>query len=251
MIVYSMGSYKMVLMVFLQLQGTVSKLREDIQKLRSDLVQEHRKLVDAEESKIKANEEAKDAAAKLEESHKNVEKLVQEKMKIEMELKIKKQEYQLLSAMQEEDKVLNQFLKMKVDEKEKEIKSLIEELQMKESGLQFATQELQTQQEKLSKARKKLKKKHKEVMQLQKEKEELACSYNIEMERVSKLVQITSTLTSDREGMKVTSRVIHQLDSHTEGHNDILITTSQRTSVKNLDQAESPVCIKQITYCLQ
>ena len=161
--------------------------------------------MDAEESKIKANKEARDAAAKLEESHENVQKIVQEKRKLEMELKVKERECQLLCAMQEKDEEFNQFLKMKVDEKEKEIKSLKEELQMKESGLQLATQELQTQQEKLSKARKKLKKKHREVMQLQKEKEELACSYNSEMERVSKLVQITSSLTSDKEEMKVTS----------------------------------------------
>ena len=157
--------------------------------------------MDAEESKNKANKEARDAAAKLEESHENVQKIIQEKKKLEMELKVKERECQLLCAMQEKDEEFNQFLKIKVDEKEKEIKSLKEELQMKESGLQVAMQKLQTQQDKLSKARKKLKKKHKEVMQLQKEKDELACSYNSEMERVK---QITSSLTSDKEEMKVT-----------------------------------------------
>ena len=161
--------------------------------------------MDAEESKNKANKEARDAAAKLEESHENVQKTIQEKKKLEMELKVKERECQLLCAMQEKDEEFNQFLKMKVYEKEKDIKSLKEGLQMKETGLQFAVQELQTQQEKLSKAQKKLKKKHLEVMQLQKENGELACSYNSEMERVSKLVQITSSLTSDKEEMKVTS----------------------------------------------
>ena len=140
-----------------------------------------------------------------------------------MELKVKKREYDLLSAMQEEreydllsamqeeDEVFNRFIKIKVDEKEKEIKTLKEELEGKEIDLQVAMQKFQTQQEKLSKARKTLKQKRKQVMQLQKEKEDLACSYNSARERVSKLEQITSSLTSDKEEMKVTSivRVIH------------------------------------------
>ena len=50
--------------------------------------------------------------------------------------------------------------------------------------------------------KKKLKKKREKVMQLQREKEELAWSYNVEKEQVSKMVQI---LTSDKEEMKVGS----------------------------------------------
>ena len=69
-------------------------------------------------------------------------------------------------------------------------------------NLNSALQEIQTQQEELSKVQEKLKKKREKVMQLQREKEELAWSYNVEKEQVSKMVQI---LTSDKEEMKVGS----------------------------------------------
>ena len=47
-----------------------------------------------------------------------------------------------------------------------------------------------------------MKKQHKQVMQLHREKEELTCSYNIEKEQVSKIVQL---LVSDKEEMQVRS----------------------------------------------
>ena len=76
------------------------------------------------------------------------------------------------------------------------------ELKKKESELQTAMQEVGTMKEKLSQAQQELKKQHKEVMQLHRAKEELACSYNIEKEQVSKIVQL---LVSDKEEMQVTS----------------------------------------------
>ena len=184
-------------------------LHEELQKLRADLKQGHRKLVDAEErlrqsqeSKVKANEKACEAVTKLEDLHENVEKIVQEKKNLEMELEVKKRECQVLCAMQEEDEVSNQFLKMKVDKKQEEIKNLRDELQSRNGELQSAVQEAQNRQKELSQARKELKKQHEQVMQLQMEKEELAWSYNIEKEQVSKIVQL---LVSDKEEMQVTS----------------------------------------------
>ena len=106
--------------------------------------------------------------------------------------------------MQEKDEALNQFLQKRIDKKRKKIKSLKEELQKKKGELQSALQEVQTRQEELTQARKELTKKHTEVIQLQREKEDLARSHNIEKEQVSKLVQITFALTSDKEEMKVT-----------------------------------------------
>ena len=180
-----------------------------MQKLRGDLKQTHKKLVDVEEhlgqsqeSKVKANEEASEAVTKLKELHENVQKIAQEKSILEMELKVRRRECEVLSAMQEEDEVSNQFLKMKVAKKEEEIKSLKKELQSMDSELQSALQEVQTQQEELSRAQNKLKKHHEQVIQLQKEKEKLAWSYNIEKERVSKIVQL---LVSDKEEMQVRS----------------------------------------------
>ena len=155
----------------------------------------------SQESKVKANERAREAVTKLEELHENVEKISEEKSNLEKELKIKERECELLSAMQEKD-AYNQVLQKKVDKKRKKIRSLKEKLQRKENELQSAMQEIQTRQEELSQAQNELKKQHKQVMQLQKEKEELACSYNIEKEQVSKIVQL---LVSDKEEMQVRS----------------------------------------------
>ena len=156
----------------------------------------------SQESEVKANEEASEAVTKLKELHENVEKIAQEKSNLEMELKVQRRECEVLSAMQEEDEISNQFLKMKLAKKEEEIKSLKVELQSMDSELQSALQKVQTRQEELSRAQNKLKKQHEQVIQLQKEKEELAWSYNIEKEKVSKIVQL---LVSDKEEMQVTS----------------------------------------------
>ena len=160
------------------------------------------RLRQSQESKVKANERANEAVTRLEELHENVQKIAQEKSNLEMELKVQRRECELLSAMQEEDEVSNQFLKMKVAKKEEEIKSLKKELQSMDSELQSALQEVQTRQEELSRAQNKLKKHHEQVIQLQKEKEELAWSYNIEKKQVSKIVQL---LVSDKEEMQVRS----------------------------------------------
>ena len=71
-----------------------------------------------------------------------------------------------------------------------------------DSELQSALQEVQIGQKGLSEARKEVKKQHEQVIQLQREKEEVAWSYNIEKEQVSKIVQL---LVSDKEEMQVRS----------------------------------------------
>ena len=101
-------------------------LHKELQKHRGDqLEQDCRKLLDAEErlrdaqeSKVKANDIASEALTKLEELHKNVEKIFEEKSNLEKELKIKKQECKLRCAMQEKD-ANNQVLQKKVDKKRK------------------------------------------------------------------------------------------------------------------------------------
>ena len=181
-----------------------------MQKHKDELKQERRKLVDAEEhlrqsqeSKVKANEEVSELVTKLEELCENAEKIAQEKRNIEMKLKLKERESQLLSAVWEKDNVVNQFLQRKVDKKRKKIKRLKEELQSMNSELQSAFQVVQNRQEQLSQVQKEMKKQHEKVMQLQREKEELAWSYNTEKEQVSKIVQL---LVSDKEDMQVISR---------------------------------------------
>ena len=71
-----------------------------------------------------------------------------------------------------------------------------------DSELKSALQEVQIGQKGLSEARKEVKKQHEQVIQLQREKEELAWSYNIEKEQVSKIVQL---LVSDKKEMQVRS----------------------------------------------
>lgn len=159
-----------------------------------------------EESKTKTKEKIRKFVTKLEESHENVEKIFQEKSSLEVELKIKEQECRQLCVMQEQGEALNRLLREKIVKKQKKITTLKIKLQRKESELQSVLQEVQVLQKELPKAQKELKKKHEEVMQMHREKEELVHSYNIEKEQVSKLVQITFVLASDKEEMKVISR---------------------------------------------
>ena len=140
-------------------------LHKELQKHRGDqLEQDCRKLLDAEErlrdaqeSKVKANDIASEALTKLEELHKNVEKIFEEKSNLEKELKIKEQECELLSAMQKKD-AHNQVLQKKFDKKKKKIKGSKKELKKKESELQTAMQKVETMKEKLSQAQQELKK---------------------------------------------------------------------------------------------
>ena len=148
---------------------------------------------------MKAQEKTSEVMNNLKESHENVQKMSQEKRNLEMELEIKEQESQLLCTMQEKDSY-NQAQLEKIEKAKSEIESLKEELQRRDSKLESTLQEVQIKQEQLLQARKEIKKQHKEVMKLQRKKEKLACSYNIEKENVSKLVQI---LVSDKEERKV------------------------------------------------
>ena len=159
-----------------------------------------KRLKQSQESKARANEKTSEVGAKLKELHENMQKIAQDKNAIEMKLKFKERECELLSKMQVKDETDNHLFQEKIEKKKKKIKRLKEQLQKKEHELQSALQEVQIQQEEMSRAQKQLKKKHKEVLQLHREKEELASSYNNEKKHLSKLVQI---LTSDKAEMQV------------------------------------------------
>ena len=141
------------------------------------------------ELKTKAQEKTSEVMNKLNESRKNVQKMLHEKRNFEMELENKEQESQLLCTMQEKD-VHHQVPLDNIEKGKREIQSLKEELQRRESELESALQDVQIKQEQLLQAQKEIKKQHEEVIMLQRKKEKLACSYNIEIENVSKLVQI-------------------------------------------------------------
>ena len=113
---------------------------EEIEKRILELKQDRRRLVDAEnslrrsqEAKAKANKKKSEVTTKLEELYNDVQKIDQEKSDLEMKLKIKEREYQLLCAMHEKD---NQILQNKIVKKKKKIKGLKEELQRKDVELQ-------------------------------------------------------------------------------------------------------------------
>ena len=171
--------------------------------------QDHKKLMDAEERFLcaqrliaKANERASESKAKFEKQCEDLHKVIQEKNSLQMELKFKERECELLSTMHEkEGKVFAQFLQEKVRKKKIKIKKLKEELHRKECEFQSAHQKAQILQNELSLAQSELKKKHEEVVQLQREKEKLASSYHVE--QYNKLLQIT---VADKEEMKVSSQ---------------------------------------------
>ena len=199
--------------VSLEPKVTGSKLLKEVEKRRGDLEQERRKLVDSEEqlghsqkSKSAVNEKVSQVMIRIEELHKKVRKIVQEKKILEIELQSKQKECKLLSEMKEKDAVLNLMLDKKISAKQKEIQTLEKELQKRESDLQSAQQEASRWQEELLKVQTELKEKHKEVIQLKKENENLSCSYNIEKEQVSKLIQLTVDLRADKLEIQVSTR---------------------------------------------
>ena len=199
--------------VFLVLKVTGPILMKEVAKRRGALEQDRRKLADSEEqlrqlqmSKSAVNEKVSQVMSRIEELHKKVRKIVQEKKILEIELQSKRKECQLLSEMKEKDAVLNSMLDEKISGKQKEIETLEKELQKRESDLQSAQQEASRWQEELLRVQAYLKEKHKEVVQLKKENEKLSCSYNIEKEQVSKLIQLTVDLRADKLEREVSTR---------------------------------------------
>ena len=189
-----------------------------VEKRREGLEQERRKLADSEEqlrqsqkSRSAVSEKVVQVMSRIEELHKKVQKIVQEKKILEIELQSKQRECQLLSKLIEKDVSLSSMLDEKISGKQKEIETLEKELQKRESDLESAQQEAGRWQKELIKFQAELKEKHKEVTQLKKENEKLSCSYNIEKEQVSKLIQLTVDLRSDKLAMEVSTSCSSQL----------------------------------------
>ena len=204
--------------VSLEPKVTESKLLNEVENRRRGLEQDRRKLADTEEqlrhsqkSRSAVNEKVSQVMSLLEELQKKVRKIVQEKKILTIELQSKQKECQLLSEMKEKDASLSSMLDEKINGKEKEIETLEKELQKRESDLESAQQEARKWQEELLKARADLKERDKEVIQLKKENEKLSCSYSIEKEQVSKLIQLTVDLRSDKLEIEVSTRCISLL----------------------------------------
>ena len=135
----------------------------------------------------------------LKELHEKTQKIAQERNIFKMEMDHKQKELQLLCEMKEKytpDFGINSFYSEKISKKTLKIKKL-------EKELYSAMQEANKLQEELLQAQVELKEKHEEVKKLHEEKEKLSCSFNIEREQVSKLVQLITTLTSEKKEMEV------------------------------------------------
>ena len=201
--------------VSLVLKVTGPILLKEVEKRSWALEQDRRKLADSEEqlrhsqkTRLAVNEKVSQVMSRIEELHKKVRKIVQDKKILEIELQSKQKECQLLSEMKEKDAVLNSVLDEQISRKQKEIQTLEKELQKRESDLQSAQQEASRWQEELLKVQTELKEKHKEVIQLKKENENLSCSYSIEKEQVSKLIQLTVDLRADKLEIEVSTRCV-------------------------------------------
>lgn len=143
---------------------------------------------------------------KLTELSEQVQQLSKDRDNTKTKIQCSERDCELLSEMQKvHDEEKCQLLQKMIDDKEREIKQLQEELKQKEHKLECTQHEAKALQEKLSTVQVELEVKHEDMKKLQKEKEELMRSYNIEREIVCKLVQSTFALTSDRDEMKVQS----------------------------------------------
>ena len=162
-------------------------------------------------SKSAVNEVVSQVMCQLKELCERAQKIVQENKILLMELDSKQMGLRLLSELKEKyaaDIEKKTFYSAKISKKRLKIKKLEKELQRKKSDLQSALQEAQKMQKELSQAQVEMKKKDEEVKQLHEEKEKMACSFNIEQEQISKLVELITTLTSEKTEMEV---CMHQL----------------------------------------
>ena len=203
--------------VCLEPKATRSILLNEVERRRGGLEQDRRKLAEINEhlrgsqrSRSVVNEKVSQVMNRIEELQKKVRKIVQERKILTIELQSKQRECQLLqkecqllSEMKEKDALLNSMLDEKISEKQKEIEALEKQLQKRGSDLQSVQQEAGRWQEELLNARTNLKERDKEVIQLKKECEKLSCSYSIEKEQVSKLIQLTVDLRSDKQETEV------------------------------------------------
>ena len=188
----------------------------------------------SQKSKGTTDENINQILCSISELQHKVESIAYERNITKDKLESKQQEHQLLSEMldvvtesmrdrqkqhqwfwkkdQEKDQQLQEkevayrtLLEEKITKKRKKIEKLKEELRQKDSDLQSAEQKAKSVVEELIQAQAELKRKHDEIKQLQKENEELTCSYDIQKEQVSKLFQIKATLTADKEKVEVCS----------------------------------------------
>ena len=215
-----------------ELLAEVQKHRVDIRKVDVEIADTKKRLRDSQTSKARIDENINQILCSISKLREKVQSIAHERNITKEKQESKQRECQLLSEMrdlatesmrdkkkehrrfwkkdrekdqqlQEKEDAYRMLTEEKIAKKRKKIDKLEEELQQKDSELQSAQREARSLDEKLLQARAELEKKHEETQQLRKQNEELACSYNIEKEQVSKLVQITVALTADKKKIEV------------------------------------------------
>lgn len=214
------------------LLADVQKRSEDIRKVVIEIKDARKHLRDSEISKAGINENINQILHSISKLRDKVQSIAHERNITKEKLEAKQRECQLLSEMKdvltismhdskkqhhrfrkkdrklhEKDQQLQEremayriLLEEKIAKKRRKVEKLEEELQQKDSDLQSAQQEARSLNKKLLEAREELEMKCEEVKKLQKENEELTCSYNIEKEQ---LVQVTVALSADKKKIEV------------------------------------------------
>ena len=174
----------------------------------------NQQLIESQKSKHKIHDSINQLLTSFPKLYENVQTIADDKISLRKELESKERECQLLMEMRDtikaKYKLLEEkhqkdleLLEEKIIKKRKKIKKLKEELQRKESELQAAQQEARTQQAELTHLQTQLRRKHDDMKNLQSENKKLASSCNSARERVSDLIQLTVTLSSDKRKMEV------------------------------------------------
>ena len=183
-----------------ELTAEIRQLREEVCKLGGRLTETDQLLKTSRDSQVPLNEKVNTTVSELANRREEVQKIVEERERIDVELKCKQRDSQLLSEMKMD--LANsaekcQLMKKLIDDMTKEIKRLEEKLEKKNYKLKVVKEETRELQKNLSKLQAELDEKHEEVKKLRKEKEVLCKS------RMEKIVSIIFTPAYDQEEMKV------------------------------------------------
>ena len=186
-----------------KLLAEVRNLLDYVNKMDDQLKDANQRLSHSEKSKQSVDDSINKLLNSFTKVRQRIQSIADQRNSIRKKLELEQRECQWLTEMYDKSEEKDKLLEEKITKKQREIKKLKEELQKKEPELQAAQQEARTQQAELSQLQAQLKKKHDDVKDLQSENERLASSSNSARKRVSELVQLTVTLSSDKRKMEV------------------------------------------------
>ena len=196
-------------------------------KLDEQLLQNKEKLKASAASQKVANENLSDIKDKLSEVQDKVQILVHEKNNIQTELKYTEQDIVLLQEMKdvyktkseeekERSKEKEAMLQKIIDEKNKEIGRLREELQAKKAQLQPLYKEVNGLRVELAGRTAELLIKTKQVNKLEREKDRLISTCNSERGRTDKLIQQMTAQANSHESYRLEIKVFTYTYIHTQ-----------------------------------